>query len=286
MSTELVKSSARASQQIAERYAVDPKTILDVLKRGAFKSARSDTDLLQMVVVANQYRLNPFTREIFAFPAKDGSIVPVVGIDGWVRIMNEHPQFDGVETEEGDGFCKCTIHRKDRAYPIIVTEYMSECKGTTFPWTSHPKRMLRHKAIIQCARIAFGFSGIMDEDEASRIQPKGVSTIEVSAQNASRLDAVLNIDRSKQEAIDVPFEPVTPDQEPETTTPEAAQESPYYEDSYFTDWAGNAKTKEDIAEVIASVDLTISQGKYPPERRQIAINAIMATARELRIDFK
>jgi hypothetical protein len=31
-------------------------------------------------------------------------------------------------------------------------------------------RMLRHKAIIQCARIAFGFSGITDEDEGQVIR--------------------------------------------------------------------------------------------------------------------
>ena len=31
-------------------------------------------------------------------------------------------------------------------------------------------RMLRHKAIIQCARIAFGFSGITDEDEGRVIR--------------------------------------------------------------------------------------------------------------------
>ncbi len=30
-------------------------------------------------------------------------------------------------------------------------------------------RMLRHKALIQAARYAFGFSGVMDEDEADRI---------------------------------------------------------------------------------------------------------------------
>ena len=29
--------------------------------------------------------------------------------------------------------------------------------------------MLRHKALIQAARYAFGFSGVMDEDEAGRI---------------------------------------------------------------------------------------------------------------------
>jgi hypothetical protein len=37
------------------------------------------------------------------------------------------------------------------------------------PWATHPKRMLRHKAMIQCARIAFSFAGIYDQDEAERI---------------------------------------------------------------------------------------------------------------------
>ena len=29
--------------------------------------------------------------------------------------------------------------------------------------------MLRHKAMIQCARLAFGYTGIFDQDEAERI---------------------------------------------------------------------------------------------------------------------
>jgi hypothetical protein len=29
--------------------------------------------------------------------------------------------------------------------------------------------MLRHKAMIQCARVAFGFVGVFDPDEAERI---------------------------------------------------------------------------------------------------------------------
>lgn len=46
---------------------------------------------------------------------------------------------------------------------------MAECQRNTQPWKSHPKRMLRHKAMIQCARLAFGFTGIYDQDEAERI---------------------------------------------------------------------------------------------------------------------
>ncbi len=71
------------------------------------------------------------------------------------------------------------VYRKDRNHPICVTEWMDECRREPFktregreitgPWQSHPKRMLRHKAMIQCARLAFGFAGIYDKDEAERI---------------------------------------------------------------------------------------------------------------------
>jgi hypothetical protein len=95
----------------------------------------------------------------------------VVGVDGWARIINEHPQFDGMDFNEAEdgAWIECVIHRKDREHPTKVKEWMAECKRNTQPWNSHPRRMLRHKALIQCARIAFGFGGIYDQDEAERI---------------------------------------------------------------------------------------------------------------------
>ena len=42
-------------------------------------------------------------------------------------------------------------------------------KGYPGPWQTHTKRMLRHKTLIQGFRLAFGFAGIYDEDEAGRI---------------------------------------------------------------------------------------------------------------------
>jgi hypothetical protein len=35
--------------------------------------------------------------------------------------------------------------------------------------------MLRHKAMIQCARLAFGFAGIFDQDEAERIVERDIT---------------------------------------------------------------------------------------------------------------
>lgn len=143
--------------------------LVAVLKATAFKGQVSDAQMSALLIVANQYRLNPWTKEIYAFPDKNNGIVPVVGVDGWSRIINENPQFDGMDFQQDDESCTCIIYRKDRAHPIKVTEYLSECKRPAQPWQTHPKRMLRHKAMIQCARLAFGYVGIYDQDEAERI---------------------------------------------------------------------------------------------------------------------
>lgn len=147
----------------------DGAGLIETLKATAFKGQVSDAQMTALMVVANQYALNPWTKEIYAFPDKNNGIVPVVGVDGWSRIINSHPQFDGIEFEQNDQSCTCIIYRKDRNRPIKVTEWMAECKRGTGPWQTHPKRMLRHKAMIQCARLAFGYGGIYDQDEAERI---------------------------------------------------------------------------------------------------------------------
>lgn len=148
----------------------DGSELLPILKQTAFKGNVSDSQMAALLVVANQYGLNPWTKEIYAFPDRQNGIVPVVGVDGWSRIINEHPQFDGMDFIQDDESCTCVMYRKDRSHPVKVTEFMEECRRDGVgPWKSHPRRMLRHKAMIQCARLAFGFGGIFDQDEAERI---------------------------------------------------------------------------------------------------------------------
>jgi phage recombination protein Bet len=181
MKHEITQLQPRPSvlANLAQRYSVEPAKLLDTLKQTAFKGA-NDAQMMALCIVADQFRLNPFTKEIYAFPDKSGGIVPVVGVDGWLRRINEHPQLDGIEfsLEEGENgkpvSCTCTIHRKDRKHSIEVTEYLSECARNTDPWTKSPRRMLRHRSLIQCARIAFGFGG-SDPDEAEACQMRDVT---------------------------------------------------------------------------------------------------------------
>lgn len=167
MSTAL----ATLTTKLAARLDMGDGTgLMETLKATAFKGQVSDAQMTALMIVANQYGLNPWTKEIYAFPDKNNGIVPVVGVDGWARIINGHPQFDGMDFEQDADSCTCIIYRKDRGHPTRVTEYMVECRREGVgPWKSHPYRMLRHKALIQCARLAFGFVGIFDLDEAERI---------------------------------------------------------------------------------------------------------------------
>ena len=187
--------------KMAEKYSVDPDKMLVTLKATAFKGDVSNEQMMALLIVADQYGLNPWTKEIYAFPDQRNGIVPVVGVDGWSRIINEHPQFDGLEFAQDEESCTCIIYRKDRGHPTSVTEYMSECRRDIGPWKSHPKRMLRHKALIQAARLAFGYTGIYDQDEAERIiAPDGPKNLKLAAvlpepeDSAERTELILQLE--------------------------------------------------------------------------------------------
>lgn len=172
--------AARAAEQkprnaleaMAARLKISAAGLKSTLMNTVFAECKTEEQFMALIVVSNEFGLNPLTKEIYAFPAKGGGIVPMVSVDGWIRLMNEHPAFDGIEFNYHDDAkgdtqaVEAIIYRKDRTRPVKVIEYMAECKGNTIPWQKSPRRMLRHRALIQGVRVAFGFSGIAaDGDE-------------------------------------------------------------------------------------------------------------------------
>ena len=185
--------------RMAERLGnVDPDKLWAVLK---------NEQLMMLCIVAEQYGLNPLTKEIYAFPDK-GGIIPVIGVDGWVTIARRQPDFQGYEFNYSDGMCRmqgaevdgyewieCSIHIKGMT-SITVREHLDEVykpprKGRSGPWQTHTKRMHRHKVLIQALRMAFGFSGIYDADEAENIRNNrnasgsGSTEVDVTPQSQS-----------------------------------------------------------------------------------------------------
>lgn len=167
-------TSTKLVIKMAAAQDLDPDVYASTVMKSCFSGETTPEQFTAFLMIAREHGLNPITREIYAFASR-GKVMPIVSIDGWLKIINEHSQFDGmqfvddVDDEGGLIAVTCKIYRKDRKHPTEVTEYLQECQMPTEPWKKWPARMLRHKATIQAARYAFGFSGIMDSDEAQRI---------------------------------------------------------------------------------------------------------------------
>lgn len=159
---------------MAQSYEMSAAAFQNTVRATCLPKNATNEEFAAFLMVAHEHGLNPVTREIYAFPKKGGGIQPIVGIDGWMTLINSHPKMDGMQfvdhfDDKGNlTAVTCKIYRKDRKHETEVTEYMEECRRGSEPWTKWPARMLRHKAAIQCARYAFGFAGIIDPEEAER----------------------------------------------------------------------------------------------------------------------
>ncbi|EHH6949717.1 phage recombination protein Bet [Escherichia coli] len=126
MSTALATLAGKLAERVG-MDSVDPQELITTLRQTAFKGDASDAQFIALLIVANQYGLNPWTKEIYAFPDKQNGIVPVVGVDGWSRIINENQQFDGMDFEQDNESCTCRIYRKDRNSPVIPDGLSTVC---------------------------------------------------------------------------------------------------------------------------------------------------------------
>jgi hypothetical protein len=119
---------------------------------------------VQLLRLASKHLLDPLSDEISIIETKEG-FLPFITIDGWAKLMNQHPQFAGMSLREPTesnsqlpAWMECTIYRNDRILPIVVKEYLEEVMTNHPSWQQIPRRMLRHRVIQQCARLAFGIS--------------------------------------------------------------------------------------------------------------------------------
>ncbi|WP_022708940.1 recombinase RecT [Bartonella bovis] len=183
--------------KMAQQYDLSEQEFREAIFKTCISGNISNAEFLVFVYLAKKYGLDPLNKEIYALPKRGGGIIATVSVDGWLKIINSHPNLDGMDIKEnydneGNLFSvTCTIHLKDKKYPFTINEYLKECKRNTEPWNQCPTRMLRHKAVIQCARYAFGLSGIYDEDEADRINETRINEVNHNPQNEKVSDEAL-----------------------------------------------------------------------------------------------
>lgn len=203
---------------MAKKFEMEPSKFAETIKKTAMPSDATDEQFAAFLMVAREYNLNPLIREIYAFPGKKGNVQTIVGVDGWVKIMNAHPQFDGINfvdhfDDKGNiHSVTATIHRKDRSEPTVISEYFSECNTGTEPWRKFKTRMLRHKALMQCCRYAFGYTNILDPDEvvdySNEKESAGLTADEINQRIRKTIDGeVVHVDESQNGKLQPQAEP-------------------------------------------------------------------------------
>lgn len=157
---------AKKVEQLAQLLSLDPEQIMLWLKKFALVNNVSLNSLLHLAIT---YKLDPLMGEVTLWMDAQKQAHPSITIDGWMKIINAHPAFSGIEFVKGPAlenqgistlpqFMQCVIYRRDRQLPVRVSEYLVEVKNDHPLWKSMPRRMLRHRALQQCARLAFGIS--------------------------------------------------------------------------------------------------------------------------------
>jgi hypothetical protein len=119
--------------------------------------------VLSLLRTMQHWHLDPLQEEIGFTQYEDGNWQVFISIDGCSKLLNEHSQFNGLAFNQADNlvegvpeWMECSIYRRDRIMPITVREYFVEVRNSNDLWQKMPRRMLRHRALQQCVRLAIG----------------------------------------------------------------------------------------------------------------------------------
>ena len=213
--------------RLAGKFGVEPGKLLRCLMTQVFRQTDgrepTNEELMVLLLVCQNYCLNPFNREVYAFRGKGGDIVPIVSLDGWAKIVRQQPDFNGmsfvfsdtlvsVAGQELPEYVICSMRLKGIDAPVEIQEFMVECYQDRSPvWKKWPRRMLRTRAFIQCARLAFSLTGLYDEGEAftdsgfegrlSQVATSRPKTTANTIPSATPATESLPMDRSRLESL-------------------------------------------------------------------------------------
>ena len=198
MSTALAK--------LAENTGVSTQEITEVVKgmilasKAQHGAVATDAEMAVVSGICSKYQLNPMMREAHAF-ISGGKLQVMIGLDGWLKILNRQPEFDGYEqidnfNDKGELESVLTkIYVKGRRFPTPHTEYMDEAFQPKSPaWLKFKKRMLAGKSLGQCVRKAFGISEVIDDDEVSRInsnQPRDITPVQPAGPTTEEINLLM-----------------------------------------------------------------------------------------------
>lgn len=148
--------------------------VIAAIKQTVAKGA-SDAQLRVFLEVCKRTGLDPFLKEVW-YVAEKGIIM--AARDGYLRVANESPQFDGMETrvvrtENGIPVkAICTVWRKDRNHPIVCEAFYNEYVKSSPVWKQYPSAMISKVAEVLALKRSFAINGVVTEEEIGQDAPR------------------------------------------------------------------------------------------------------------------
>lgn len=157
----------------ASRY--EQEEVIAAIKQTVAKGA-SDAQLRMFLEVCKRTGLDPFLKEVWYVPEKG---IVMAARDGYLRVANESPEFDGMETrvvrtENGIPIkAICTVWRKDRNHPIVCEAFYNEYAKSSPVWKQYPSAMISKVAEVLALKRSFAINGVVTEEEIGYDAPRG-----------------------------------------------------------------------------------------------------------------
>jgi len=194
----------------------DKKVIADLKNTVALNT--TDSEFKMFVEVCKGTNLNPFLKEIWCIKTTH-QVQIMVGLNGYLKIANSHPDFDGMTTrfeydDKGKPIaCFVDVYRKSRKYPSVGYAFFDEVKGMKFNkearkwevtdiWLKRPSQMLEKCAIANGIRKAFAteLAGTyIPEEMVEDLNQRGLSKEEEKFIDAVATDLAKELPAKKQE---------------------------------------------------------------------------------------
>lgn len=165
----------------AASLGVEPAKLYELL-RNVWKTSKGQDPLTQQemfvgISMIARFELDPIAREVYVTRTKNG-LVTIIGIDGWVKILDRTDHYDGftVEINRNEAgvvdWIETKIYSTKRTHPSVYRAFASEYeKVSGFVAKDMPLHMLRTFSFRHAARLFVPLGGnVMTEDEAMFMQ--------------------------------------------------------------------------------------------------------------------
>lgn len=216
----------------ASILGVHPTKLCDLL-RNVWKTSKgvaplTDAEMFKGLSLIARYELDPIAKDVYVTRTKDGKLLTIIGIDGWIKVLDRTDHYDGFEWEdETDANGKVIavnvkIYSTKRTRPTTYRGLMSEYQRVGgMVAKDMPVHMLRLFSLRHAARLFTPIGGdVLTEEEARYAQSHAPSEQEAPA-GQSKTAALA--DRLMERMAEPTPEPeTTPEPEPQEEAVEAS----------------------------------------------------------------